>query len=538
MAWTALALVLAGLGYAFGVRSLLAWRATGDTGLRISTGPAGSAAWWAKLLFLASIGLVIAGPVIALTGPDALLWPANSLGQVTGLAMATAGILLVVAAQHGMGNSWRVGVDAYEVTDLVTGGLFSLARNPIFTGMVTFATGLALMTPGAFSAAAVLVLIVAVQVQVRAVEEPYLTATHGPAYRRYAAHTGRFLPRIGRLRDHNHLPSNEHDHDHHGHSHTISADADRRWLGLALAAIATFMAVEVAAGVLAQSLALISDAAHMLTDAAAIALALIAMRLAARPATGRYTFGLKRAEILSAQVNGIALLLLAVWLAYEAIARLWQPTQVIGWIVIVTGITGLAVNLVAAWAISKANRASLNIQGAYQHVLMDALASAAAIAAGVVIALVGFQQADSIATLVVVALMVKAGWRLLKDATSVLLEAAPAGLDTNTVATTLLTVDHVVEIHDLHVWQITSGQPALSAHVLVEQDTDCHRVRVNLQQVLASVYRINHATLQVDHSDEHDSTAVTAEHCAEAHGARHRRDGSDWLRLPHSAQRH
>lgn len=533
MAWTALALVLAGLGYAFGVRSYLAWRATGDTGLRIRTGPAGTAAWWAKMLFLASIAMVIAGPVIAFTGPDALLWPASALGQLTGLAMAGAGILLVVAAQHGMGNSWRVGVDAQEVTGLVTGGLFSLARNPIFTGMTIFAIGLALMTPGPFSAAAVLAVIVASQVQVRAVEEPYLAAIHGPAYRQYAAHTGRFLPRIGRLRDNNHLHSNEYDHDHHGHSHTISADADRRWLGIALAAIATFMAAEVAAGVIAQSLALISDAAHMLTDAAAIALALIAMRLAARPATGRYTFGLKRAEILSAQVNGLALLLLAAWLAYEAVSRLWQPPQVTGWIVIVTGITGLAVNLVAAWAISKANRASLNIQGAYQHVLMDALASAAAIAAGAAIALFGFQQADPIATLIVVALMIKSGWRLLKDATRVLLEAAPTGLDTDTVAAALLTVDHVVEIHDLHVWQITSGQPALSAHVLVEPDTDCHRVRVNLQQVLASVYRINHATLQVDHSNEHDSAAVTAEHCAEAHGARHRRDSGSLLDLFH-----
>lgn len=302
------------------------------------------------------------------------------------------------------------------------------------------------------------------------------------------------------------------------------ANADRRWLSVALAAIAGFMAVEVVAGIVAGSLALISDAAHMLTDAAAIALALVAMRLAARPARGSYTYGLKRAEILSAQINGLSLLLLAAWLAYEAIHRLLSPAQVTGWIVIVTGTAGLAVNVVAAWAISKANRASLNVQGAYQHVLMDALASLAAIAAGVVVALAGWHQADAVATLIVVALMVKAGWRLLRDATRILLEAAPAGLPPETVARRLLDTPDVIEIHDLHLWQITSGQPALSAHVLVAEDADCHNVRNGLERVLAGDFGIAHATLQVDHGSEHDSDAVGARHCAEPHGATHRRD--------------
>lgn len=199
MTWAALILVAAGLGYAFGVRSYLAWRATGDTGLRIDAGPAGSVAWWAKLLFIVSIVLAIGGPVIALTGPGVLLWPESTIGQAAGLTVAVAGILIVIAAQHGMGNSWRIGVDHTEVTGLVTGGLFSLARNPIFTGMTVFAAGIALLTPGFVSAVAVLMLIAAIELQVRAVEEPYLATTHGQAYRRYATRTGRFLPAIGKL---------------------------------------------------------------------------------------------------------------------------------------------------------------------------------------------------------------------------------------------------------------------------------------------------------------------------------------------------
>ncbi|MEV4410502.1 cation diffusion facilitator family transporter [Catellatospora sp. NPDC049609] len=310
-------------------------------------------------------------------------------------------------------------------------------------------------------------------------------------------------------------------HGGHGHRHGISAGADRRWLTVALAAIAAFMAAEVVAGVLADSLALISDAAHMLTDAAAIALALIAMRLAARPAMGSYTYGLKRAEILSAQLNGVSLLLLAAWLTYEAVPRFWSPTEVTGWIVTVTGAVGLAVNVVAAWAISRADRTSLNVRGAYAHVLMDALASVAAIVAGVVVTFTGFDRADPIATLLVVVLMVKAGWGLLRDSTRVLLEAAPAGSDPDGIAHQLLDDRDVVEVHDLHLWLISSAQPALSAHVLVDDDADCHGVRVRLQHRLAERHGVRHATLQVDHAGDH--AAEPAAHCAESHGTTHRR---------------
>jgi cobalt-zinc-cadmium efflux system protein len=305
---------------------------------------------------------------------------------------------------------------------------------------------------------------------------------------------------------------------HKDHSHTTGVDADKRWLTVALAAIGAFMAVEVAAGIIAGSLALISDAAHMLTDAAAIAMALVAMRLAARPAKGSYTFGLKRAEILAAQTNGLSLLLLAAWLAFEAVTRFWAPPQVNGGIVTVIGAAGLAVNLIAAWAISKANRTSLNVQGAYAHVLMDAFASVAALAAGLIVTFTGFNQADPIATLLVVALMVKTGWGLLRDSTRILLEAAPAGLSPNGIAHRLLAEHRVVEVHDLHLWSISSGQPALSAHVLVEDGADCHRVRVALEYRLAHDHHIHHTTLQVDHA------GPAQQHCPDPHGNAHRRD--------------
>jgi protein-S-isoprenylcysteine O-methyltransferase Ste14 len=196
MAWLALILTVGGLFYASAVRSYLSWRSTGDTGLRISTGPIGSAAWWAKTLFLASVALLIAGSVIAIKVP--ILW-LRGVPAVVGATLAIAGIIVVVLAQQGMGSSWRLGVDATETTGLVTGGLFGLARNPIYTAMAVFAAGIALMVPNVVSVLGVAVLVAAVQIQVRLVEEPYLVAVHGDAFRRYAARTGRFVPGLGKL---------------------------------------------------------------------------------------------------------------------------------------------------------------------------------------------------------------------------------------------------------------------------------------------------------------------------------------------------
>ncbi|MGW3497961.1 cation diffusion facilitator family transporter [Streptomyces sp. NPDC001020] len=345
------------------------------------------------------------------------------------------------------------------------------------------------------------------------------------------------------MRDHDHdrgvgsgHESHGHGHGadgHAGHSHGVSADADRRWLTVALTLITVFMAAEVVIGVIAGSLALISDAAHMLTDAASIVLALIAMRLSARPARGGFTYGLKRAEILSAQANGLTLLLLGTWLAYEAVHRLISPPEVEGGLMLATALVGIVVNVVATLCISKANRSSLNVEGAYQHILNDLFAFIGTAVAALIVVLTGFARADAIATLVVVALMFKAGYGLVRDSGRIFLEAAPVGFDPDAIGDELATRPSVVEIHDLHVWTITSGEPALSAHVLVEPDGDCHAVRRHLQQMLRDKHGISHATLQVDHLAEdvpaaenrlHITTlaGTAAAHCDDAHGPVHR----------------
>jgi len=213
----------------------------------------------------------------------------------------------------------------------------------------------------------------------------------------------------------------------HGHGHGVGRTADRRWLAAALALILAFMAVEFVVGLLAGSLALISDAAHMLTDAAAIGLALVAIRLAARPAQGGYTYGLRRAEILSAQANGITLLLLAAWFCYEGVRRLIDPPAVEGGLVLVTALVGIVVNVAATWCVSRADRTSLNVEGAFQHILNDLYAFIATAIAGLVVLTTGFARADAIAALIVAGLMVKAGWALLRESGRVFLEAAHAG---------------------------------------------------------------------------------------------------------------
>lgn len=293
-----------------------------------------------------------------------------------------------------------------------------------------------------------------------------------------------------------------HDHGSHDHGAAVSADSDVRYLTAVLGLILAFMAAEVVLGFAAHSLALISDAGHMLTDAAALGLALFAMRLAARPARGPWTYGLRRAEILSAQANGITLLVLVVVFTVEAVRRLISPPTVAGALVTGTALVGIAVNAVAALLISRANRTSLNVEGAFQHILSDAWAFLATTVAGVVVLTTGFARADAIASLFVAALMARAGYRLVRDAWRIFLEGAPAGLDPAAVGAALAADPQVTEVHDLHVWTITSGFAALSAHVLVEPGQDCHAVRGRLQELLRDSFGIQHATLQVDHAAE------------------------------------
>ncbi|WP_371786518.1 cation diffusion facilitator family transporter [Streptosporangium subroseum] len=317
----------------------------------------------------------------------------------------------------------------------------------------------------------------------------------------------------------------EHGHGHgsgHGHGHAVSAESDRRYLTGALALIAGFMAVEVVIGFLAQSLALISDAGHMLTDAVAIVFALIAMRIAARPPQGGFTYGLKRAEIISAQINGITLLLLSVYFIVEGIRRLIAPPEVEGLYVVVTGLAGIVVNLAATWLLSRANRSSLNVEGAYQHILNDLFAFIATTIAGAVIWLTGWAQADAIAALVVAALMLKAGWGLVRDAGRVFMEAAPVGMNPAEIGARTAALEHVVEVHDLHIWEVTSGYAALSAHVLVTPGADCHAIRLAAERMFHDAYGIEHTTLQVDHASPEVLTIGGADaHCRDPHGPTH-----------------
>jgi cobalt-zinc-cadmium efflux system protein len=320
---------------------------------------------------------------------------------------------------------------------------------------------------------------------------------------------------------HGHARGQGHGHDATAMAAAAGGRAGRRFLIGALALLLAFMAGEVVIGLIAHSLALISDAAHMLTDAFSIGLALFAMRLAARPPQGEYTYGRGRAEIVSAQLNGMALLGLAVYFVVESIRRLIAPPDVAGPLVFGTALVGIAVNLAASVLISRAGRASLNVEGAFQHILNDLYAFIATALSGLVVWVSGFARADAIASLIVAGLMVKAGYGLVRDAGRVIMEAAPAGIDPAEVGARLAGQPGVVEVHDLHVWEVTSGYVAMSAHVLVEQGGDCHAVRRNLGEVLRTAYGITHATLEVDHEPEERGEATA--HCADAHGPRHTR---------------
>lgn len=316
---------------------------------------------------------------------------------------------------------------------------------------------------------------------------------------------------------------NDHAHDESGtgHGHGVSADSDKRYLVSALALILGFMVVEVVIGILARSLALISDAGHMLTDAAAIGLALVAMNLAARPARGAYTYGLKRTEILSAQFNGVTLFVLVVYFLYEGVRRLIDPPVVDGGLVAITAGIGIVVNVGATWLMSRANRQSLNIEGAFQHVLNDLFAFIATLISGVVVLATGWARADAVAALFVAALMAKAAFGLLRDSGRIFLEAAPRGISPEGVGAAISALPGVIDVHELHVWEVTSGFPALSAHVLVDTSQDCHERRSAVEQLLKETYAIEHTTLQVDHRDE----LVQIQHMGDS--ANSQCDGSD-----------
>ena len=305
-------------------------------------------------------------------------------------------------------------------------------------------------------------------------------------------------------------PLERHDDDHdHGHAtkggshnHGVSADADKRYLLIALALIAAFMIVEVVVGFVVGSVALIADAGHMLSDVGALAASLWAITLAAKPAAGAWTYGWKRAEILSAAGNGITLLVVSALVTVEAIGRLIDPPPVAGVAVLLVALVGVAVNVAATVIISKANRSSMNIQGAFQHLLTDLYAFIATVIAGIVLITTGFRRADAIASLIVVALMLRAAYGLLRDSGRVLLEAAPEGVDLDDLRLHLLETEHVVAVHDLHAWTVTSDLPAVSAHIVVTEDCfvsgHCPQILDQLQACLTGHFDVEHSTFQLE----------------------------------------
>jgi cobalt-zinc-cadmium efflux system protein len=286
-----------------------------------------------------------------------------------------------------------------------------------------------------------------------------------------------------------------------GHDHRVRAGR-RRALALALAITASFTVVEVVGGFLTGSLAVLADAVHMLADNVSIALALFAVWLSAKPATPERTFGYKRAEVLAALANGVTLVALAIWIFVEAFRRLADPEEVLaGWMLAIA-VVGIGANLAAGAVLHRAREDSLNVEAAFRHVFADLLGSLGVALAAVIILATGWLQADALVSIFIGALILASSWSILRDATTILLEGAPKGIETPLVGQRLAGAPGVVEVHDLHIWTITSGFPALSAHVLVGRGEDCHQRRRELEHLLGDEFGIAHTTLQVDHAGE------------------------------------
>jgi len=288
----------------------------------------------------------------------------------------------------------------------------------------------------------------------------------------------------------------------HSHAHDHSARSSKKALGAALALTLAYTVVEVVGGLLTGSLALLADAGHMLSDNISLALALGAVWLAGRPATPQRTFGYKRAEILAALVNGVTLVVIALWIFYAAIQRFQDPPDVLaGWMLVVA-VVGLFVNVGAGLILYGARGDSLNIEAAFRHVLADLLGSIGVMAAALTILLTGWLPADPLISVLIGGLILASAWGVIRDSTAILLESTPKGIDSDEVGRRMAGAPGVAQVHDLHVWTITSGFPALSAHVLVGAEEDCHLRRRELEAILEQDFGITHTTLQVDHVPE------------------------------------
>jgi cobalt-zinc-cadmium efflux system protein len=297
-------------------------------------------------------------------------------------------------------------------------------------------------------------------------------------------------------------------HHEHDHGHGASG-GNRRALAIVLALTAGFTVVEIIGGLLTGSLALLADAGHMLSDNLSLGLALFAAWLAGRPATPDKSFGYRRAEILAALANGVTLVAVSIWVFVEAYSRFMEPAEVLGGPMLIVATLGLLVNAAGATILYRSGGESLNVEGAMRHVFADALGSVGAMAAATVIILTGWRYADPLISVAIGILILASSWKLLRDSTNILLEATPPNLNATEVGRKMAAADGIVEVHDLHIWTITSGFPALSAHVLVGRQEDCHARRRELESLLAHEYSISHTTLQVDHVGDHHASLQT-----------------------------
>lgn len=296
---------------------------------------------------------------------------------------------------------------------------------------------------------------------------------------------------------HAHHSHNHHDQAHHAH-HDHARGASQRVLLIVLGLTFGYMLAEAVGGYLANSLALLSDAGHMFTDVAALALSLLAVRFAARPATPRKTYGFYRLEILAALANGVTLIVLSILICLEAYERLRQPEEVRGWMLVGIAAGGLLVNLVSAWLLSRSQQDNLNVRGAFLHVLGDLLGSVAAVAAGLLVIWRDWRWADPVFSVVISLLIIYSSWRLVADAVNVLLEGTPSHINPTAVEQAMRAVAGVREVHDLHIWTITSGRYALTAHVVVSDAGASYRVLREVRQLLTEKFALAHSTIQIE----------------------------------------
>ncbi|MDN5696543.1 MAG: cation diffusion facilitator family transporter [Rubrobacter sp.] len=308
--------------------------------------------------------------------------------------------------------------------------------------------------------------------------------------------------------EHSHT-HNGHNRDGHSHSgaagHEHGSGANKRALAVVLSFTLIYMVAEIVGGLITGSLALLADAAHMASDNVALGLALFAFWLSSKPPTPNRSFGYKRTEILAALFNGVTIVAVSIWIFYEAYQRLQSPPEILGGWMMVVAVIGLVVNLAGALILARSAGENLNMQGALRHVLADLLGSIGVIVAALVIVLTGWRYADPAISVFIGALVLFSSWKLLRDSVSILMEGSPPGIDAEKVGAEMANAGGVREVHDLHIWTVTSGFPALAAHVLVDTDEDCHARRRELEEMLEDSYGIEHTTLQVDHVGDHEA---------------------------------